>query len=274
MTTLWMETNGGKIAYDDTGSGPLVVCAPGMGDVRGQFRFLAPQLVNAGYRVVTLDLRGHGESSVPWADYSIRAQGQDLVDMIRSLGAGPAILVGNSMSAATAVWAAAEAPELVRGLVLLGPAVHGVPGTMGRLLYQTMFARPWGPSVWMYYFNTLYPTRQPADFEAYKTALRANLQQPGRLEALKAMMLEDKADAEARFGQVQAPVLAIMGSKDPDFKDPAAEAQWVADHLHAKYEVIEGAGHYPHAEMPEITGPLVVSFLEELETEPEAVYAA
>jgi pimeloyl-ACP methyl ester carboxylesterase len=273
MTTLWMETNGGKIAYDDTGSGPLVVCAPGMGDVRGQFRFLAPQLVNAGYRVVTLDLRGHGESSVPWADYSIRAQGQDLVDMIRSLGAGPAILVGNSMSAATAVWAAAEAPELVRGLVLLGPAVHGVPGTMGRLLYQAMFARPWGPSVWMYYFNTLYPTRQPADFEAYKTALRANLQQPGRLEALKAMMLEDKADAEARFGQVQAPVLAIMGSKDPDFKDPAAEAQWVADHLHAKYEVIEGAGHYPHAEMPEITGPIVLSFLRELEPEPEAVYA-
>jgi hypothetical protein len=55
-----------------------------------------------------------------------------------------------------------------------------------------------------------------------------------------------------------------MGSKDPDFKQPEAEAKWVADHLHGSYTMIKDAGHYPHAEMPEVTGPLMLSFLQSL----------
>ena len=44
MNTSFLDQLGGRIAYDDTGSGPLVVCVPSMGDVRGEYRFLAPQL--------------------------------------------------------------------------------------------------------------------------------------------------------------------------------------------------------------------------------------
>ena len=52
-----------------------------------------------------------------------------------------------------------------------------------------------------------------------------------------------------------------MGSKDRDFKDPEAEAKWVAHSLRGTYTMIENAGHYPHAEMPEITGPIILSAL-------------
>jgi hypothetical protein len=55
-----------------------------------------------------------------------------------------------------------------------------------------------------------------------------------------------------------------MGSKDPDFKDTEAEAKWVADNLKGNYKMIEGAGHYPHAEMPEITAPLMLEFMQPL----------
>ncbi len=48
-----------------------------------------------------------------------------------------------------------------------------------------------------------------------------------------------------------APMLVIMGTRDPDFKRPAQEAQLVATALHASVQMIEGAGHYPHAEMQE-----------------------
>ena len=75
MTMHLLNHQGGKIAYDDTGSGPLVVCAPSMGDVRGEYRFLAPQLVAAGYRVITMDLRGLGESSTHWPDFSVAGAG-------------------------------------------------------------------------------------------------------------------------------------------------------------------------------------------------------
>ena len=58
---------GGRIAFDMTGSGPLVVLSHGIGDRRQAYLFLPPMLALAGYRVVNADLRGHGESSMAWA---------------------------------------------------------------------------------------------------------------------------------------------------------------------------------------------------------------
>jgi hypothetical protein len=55
-----------------------------------------------------------------------------------------------------------------------------------------------------------------------------------------------------------------MGSKDPDFKNPEAEAKRVAEALRGKYKMIENAGHYPHAEMPEVAGPLILDFIQSL----------
>ncbi len=267
MGTQFLEVAGGKIAYDDTGSGMLVVCAPGIGDLRKEYRFLAPQLVEAGYRVVTMDVRGHGETSVGWGDYSVAGVGGDLVALMRHLQAGPAILVGNSMAAGAAVWAAVEAQALVRGLVLIGPAVHGEAGWPLRVLLGVLFAHPWGPSAWLRYYQTLFPTRKPPDWKAYTAELSHNLAQPGRLEALQQMLAASKEASEARLDQVKVRALILMGSKDPDFKNPEAEAQWVADRVNGICQMIEGAGHYPFTEMPEITGPKIIAFLHALGTE-------
>lgn len=219
-----------------------------------------------------MDVRGHGESSVQWKDYSVAGVGSDILALIRRLNAGPAIIVGNSMAAGAAVWAAAEAPELVRVLVLLGPAVHGEVSWQYRLLLGALFARPWGPSTWLMYFNRLFPTFKPADFAEYTAALKQNLSEPGRLEALHQMMAASKSASESRLARVNVPALALMGTKDPDFKDPQAEAQWVAKQLKGAYQMVAGAGHYPQTEMPEITVPFILDFLKTLE--PEASRAA
>jgi pimeloyl-ACP methyl ester carboxylesterase len=274
MGTQFLQHENGRIAYDDRGSGPLVVCAPSMGDLRGEYRFLIPQLVGAGYRAVTQDVRGHGESSTQWADYSVAGGGSDLLALIRHLNAGPAVIVGTSMSAGSAVWAAAEAPELVSGLVLIGAFVRGETTWTGKLLYSLLFSRPWGPGMWLRYFSTLFPSRKPQDFADYCTALRDNLSQPGRFESLQQMLSASKHASEERIPRVKAPVKVLMGSKDPDFKQPETEGRWVAEHLHATLEMIDGAGHYPHAEMPEISGPMILTFLETLELNREAITAA
>ncbi|MFO7633410.1 MAG: alpha/beta hydrolase [Caldilinea sp.] len=262
MTTQYLTHHTGRIAYDDSGSGPLVLCAPSMGDVRAEYRFLAPPLVAASYRVVTMDLRGLGESSTQWDDFSVAGVGSDLLALIRHLDSGPAVIVGASMAAGAAVWAAAETPELVAGLVLIGPFVRGETSAANALLYSALFNRLWGVAAWKWYYSTLYPTRKPADFAVYTAALGANLKEPGRLEALQAMMHASKAASAERVGSVSAPALALMGSKDPDFSDPEAEAQWVAGAVHGRYTMIDGAGHYPHAEMPETTAPLIAEFLQ------------
>jgi len=108
MATQFFQHQNGRLAYDDAGSGPLVICIPSMGDVRGEYRFLAPQLVAAGYRAVTLDVRGHGESSTDWSDFSVAAIGSDILALIRHLKADSAFVIGTSMAAGASVWAAAE----------------------------------------------------------------------------------------------------------------------------------------------------------------------
>src|SRR5690606_2215056 len=117
-----------RIAYDDTGGdGQLAVLVPGMGDTRVSFRFFAPALAAAGYRVVTMDLRGAGESDATFDSYTPEDMGDDLVALLAELDAGPALVVGASIAAAAAVWAAAEAPERVAALVLLRAYPPGVP---------------------------------------------------------------------------------------------------------------------------------------------------
>lgn len=274
MPTQFLKRPEGTIAYDDTGHGPLIICAPSMGDVRGEYRFLAPQLVTAGYRVVSMDLRGLGESSTGWPDYSVTGVGQDLVALIETLNAGPATIIGCSMAAGAAVWAAAEAPNQVNGLVLIGPFVRGTTSTANRLLFSTLFARPWGVSAWLRYYTSLYPTRKPADFAAYTAALRANLAEPGRLAVLHQMLFASKAASEERLPRVNVPALILMGGKDPDFKNPEGEAQWVANRLHGQMMMVPDAGHYPHAEMPDIVGPQVLSFLAATQQAPEQLHVA
>ncbi len=261
--TRFLPLAGGTIAYDDTGgAGPLVVCVPGLGDLRTQYRFLAPMLQRAGYRVVTMDLRGLGESSVPWPDYSPAAVGADIVALIRHLGAPPAIVIGNSMAAAAAVWAAAEMPDRITHIVLIGPFVRDIPPSWPTaMLLKAALLRPWAIAFWSRYYASLYPTSPPADLDDYRARLRDNLAQPGRLDALKAMIWASKDPCEARIPEVRARVMVVMGSRDPDFTDPAAEAKLVADRLHAETLMVKDAGHYPHAEMPDRVAEPITRFL-------------
>ena len=124
-STRFLPVDEGHIAYDDTGgSGPLVLAVPGMGDLRSEYRALRPLLQQAGYRVVTMDVRGHGDTTARWRDYSAHAVGRDALALIDHLNAGPAVILGNSFAAGSALWAAHDAPTKVRAVVLLGPVVR------------------------------------------------------------------------------------------------------------------------------------------------------
>lgn len=260
-SALFVSRPNGQIAYDVQGDGPLVVCVPGMGDVRSSFRFLVPQLVAAGYRVATMDLRGHGESSTAFDAYDDVAAASDIVALIEHLG-GRATVVGNSMAAGAAVIAAADRPELVERLVLVGPFVRNVPMLPGMgLVFRLALLRPWGPRFWRTWHRKLFPTRVPDDYDAYRAELLAGLARPGAWRAFQQTAQTSHQPAEDRLSRVQAPSLVVMGAADPDFMDPEAEAQLVAERLSGDVVIVPGAGHYPQAEFPKVVGPAVVAFL-------------
>src|SRR3954469_25379925 len=118
--TEHLSIGAGTIAYDVTGEGPLVVLAHGIGDSRHSYRFLAPALAAAGYRVANVDIRGCGDSSLGWDSYSRTDIAGDLVALVRHLG-GPAVIIGQSISGGAATIAAATAPDLINGLIELAP---------------------------------------------------------------------------------------------------------------------------------------------------------
>lgn len=127
-----------------------------------------------------------------------------------------------------------------------------------------MLNNPWRVQTWRAYYRSLYPTRKPPDFEAYLSALASNLAQPGRFDAARQLGFSSRAPSQSALGHVAAPVLVVMGSRDPDFRDPAAEAQAVARLTGGQVSMIEGAGHYPQTEMAEKTGQVVLDFLKSL----------
>src|SRR5215212_8394884 len=100
--TTYLDRPGGRLAYAVTGDGPLIVLSPGMGDLRSTFDGLAARLAADGFRVVAADLRGHGDSSTGWGDYSVDAVAGDLLALIHANG-GRGVLLGNSYSGSAAV---------------------------------------------------------------------------------------------------------------------------------------------------------------------------
>ena len=74
------------------------------------------------------------------------------------------------------------------------------------------------------------------------------------------------ADAGAQLPNVRCPALLIMGTLDADFADPHAEGDAVVAAMPAgagTVAMIDGAGHYPHAQCPEAVAELVIPFLKE-----------
>jgi pimeloyl-ACP methyl ester carboxylesterase len=233
-----------------------------MGDLRAGYRFLAPALRAAGYRVACTDFRGHGDSDTTFASYGDEETAGDVIALIGELG-GPAVVVGNSMGAGSAVLAAAQRPGLVRGLVLVVPFVrNGKTSARRRLLLRVAMAPPWAAISWKSYLPKLYAGRRPADFEEYRDQVIASLRRPGHAKAFSATTRTSHDLAEARLADVTAPALVVMGEQDPDFPDPRAEADWIARALRAQVVMVPEAGHYPQSQRPDTTTGAVLRFLE------------
>ncbi|HJY56369.1 MAG TPA: alpha/beta hydrolase [Streptosporangiaceae bacterium] len=111
----------------------------------------------------------------------------------------------------------------------------------------------------------LRPGRRPADFGEYRDQVVASLRRPGYAKAFSRTTRTSHDPAEARLADVTAPVLVVMGEQDPDFRDPRAEADWIARALGGRVVMVPEAGHYPQSQRPGITTGAVLRFLESVQ---------
>lgn len=118
--------DGHRLAYTEYGSGErVVVLTHGIMFTRRMHAPLARRLARAGFRVVTLDLLGHGDSDRPtdsWL-YSMPAFAEQTLALMDHLGVGRAVVGGTSLGANVSLEVAVLAPERVRGLLVEMPVL-------------------------------------------------------------------------------------------------------------------------------------------------------
>ncbi len=270
--TEYLGIAGNTLAYDVIGTGPLVVLAHGIGDSRHSYRLVAPALAAAGYQVTNVDIRGCGDSSLGWDGYSRTDIAGDLVALVRHLG-GPAVIIGHSISGGAATIAAATAPDVISGVIELAPFTRAQATDVGGLMRVKRFRTGYlqmGQVIvrgrlanWKKYLDVAYPAK-PADWGTELARIETKLSEPGRMKALQAMCKANPGDAGAQLAHVSCPFLVVEGSLDPDWADPRVEGERIIADLPTgvgELVVVDGAGHYLHAQTPNEVLALALPFL-------------
>lgn len=128
----------GVLRGDAVGEGPVIVTLHGLTANRRYVLHGSRHLQRRGFRVVSYDARGHGESdpAPPQAGYDYAELAADLGALLDAQAPGErVVLAGHSMGSHTIVRFALEHPDRIAGLVLGGPAHMGEPAGAGELAY-------------------------------------------------------------------------------------------------------------------------------------------
>jgi pimeloyl-ACP methyl ester carboxylesterase len=116
------DVNGARLFYTDDGAGgPPLLLVHGWTCDSHDWSWQIDAFSET-HRVIAVDLRGHGRSSVE-NDYSFTTQAADLAALLDMLDTGPAVVIGHSLGGAVASVLAVEHPSVVRAVVGVDPAV-------------------------------------------------------------------------------------------------------------------------------------------------------
>lgn len=125
QTSGYLDVSGSKIYYEKRGSGPTIVLLhDGLLDTETWDEVWQPLATK--YEVIRYDRRGYGRSELPTKSYSST---EDLLKLLIHLNVRRAVLAGSSSGGALAIDFAIEHPQMVDGLFLIGPVLHGMQYT-------------------------------------------------------------------------------------------------------------------------------------------------
>lgn len=230
------------VAYRRSGQGPRIVFIHGLGQDSKIWRQI--QVAWSGHETIAYDLRGHGGTSVGQGEGTIAQMGHDLLSFLEFTG--PAVCVGFSLGGSIALWAAAERPDLVIGVVAVATS-----SVVGRSAAESMDQRI--DEVQAGDADTIraiieQDTRSQlagadADFVAIvDDRILAIGDARGYLNGARAVRDMRENPLNPRLDVISQPVLVITGSLDPWCPRRAAEI--MLEHLSdATFEELTGVGH-------------------------------
>ncbi len=226
-------------------------------------------LTAAGKRVLRYDLLGRGLSDRPHVAYSIDLFVRQLAELLDALQLQRVSLVGLSMGGAIASAFTVKYPERVRRLVLidpigtepmpLGPVYKAalIPG-ISELILSLIGTDSMVKGLASDFFD-------PAEVERFQDRYREQMQYRGFkraiISSLRNKAVNGSPETYEKLGKLSMPVMLLWGRQDRTL--PLAQSEPILKYVpRLEFHIIEGAGHIPNCEKPEIVHPLLLEFLD------------
>jgi pimeloyl-ACP methyl ester carboxylesterase len=246
---------GVKLAYSDEGAGkPALVFVHGGMCNRS---FFSPQVTHfvRRHRVVSVDLRGHGESDKPKGPYPITAYADDIAHIIDHLGLGKVVAVGHSMGGDTVLQLAASYPDHVSAIVMMDPDPFVFPSEVQagfEVIAKAIEAGNQEPLRQLLITSGFLPT---SDRKLVEDVMAVMMAVPSHI-ATSVMRGILQFDGKAVAEQCKAPALHLA-TTDPS-NPPHLMSQWLP-HVVNGWAV--GAGHFIQLEVPEQVNAMIEGFM-------------
>ena len=242
LVSRWVEVDGLSVHVRDAGRGPVVVLVHGLGVSSTYFAPLA-QFLARDMKVMVPDLPGFGRSERPTRALDIDSAAAVLATMLTNEGFDTPLLVANSLGCQIVIELARSKPQLVGGLVLIGPTVD--PRYRSWIRQSSALMVDWWREP-----RSLWPiiVRDYLDMGARRVVATARF-------AL--------ADCpEIKLPEIAAPVLVLRGGRDALTSNGWAE-RCAALAQHGSFLTIRDAAHAAHFSHPGLVAAVVEAFLAE-----------
>lgn len=271
-----------RIRYADRGHGPVLVLVHGL---MGTLHDWDPHIMGLSdqFRVIAVDLPGHGESDKLPGDYSLSAHAATIRDLLDSLGIDSVTMVGHSYGGGVAMQMLYLFPQMVDGICLIDSGGFGqevnpvlraaslpgsgiaipfaasgvsrgvVAGALDVLKRLRLFRLgPGDRRAWRNFASMADPDAR----QAFLSTARSVIDFRGQTVSATRLL--------AHFSDVHA--LLIWGERDAII--PVSHAHAVREHMPegATLEVVPGAGHFPHLDQPDRVDSVIREFMATIAT--------
>jgi pimeloyl-ACP methyl ester carboxylesterase len=263
-----LPVDGGNIYVRQDGphDAPALLLIHGLGSSARSWDPVVPMLA-ASYRVIRIDLLGHGRSAKPTGDvYAIRQQAHRAGQALDRLGVKHATVVGHSTGGYVATALTEQRGDLVTAIALVdtGPSLDAFvsAGAVGNLIFTPVL----GQLLWRLRTDGIIRKGMSSAFAPGFTKIPQGLVDDTRGMTYHALTATSNASDDYlrqrplpdRLAGLGKPLLVIFGERDQRF--PSSSAERYRAVAGARIELVPGSGHSPMIEDPPRTAALLLTF--------------
>ena len=257
---MFVTAGGRRLYFDLAGpeTAPTVALAHSLAADGGMWAEQLPVLLAGGYRVLRLDMRGHGGSDPVAGDYTMAALADDVATVVGALGVGPVHFIGLSIGGMLGQKLAAKTPEVLTALILCDTAAHMNPAVWDEriALIRKDGMEAVAEGTMQRWFTKPFHQSNPEALKGIRNML-VRTPAEGYIGCARAIQ---KMDLRADDAKIICPTLIVVGEEDP--ATPVAEARELNAAIKgSKLVVVPQAAHITPIEQPAALTRIIGDFL-------------